>query len=523
MRAVGHYSHQKEERMKLRYIVGSLFAIAILSSTARTQVTGLLVNGVPTNFTMTTGDTIGWTFNCPVGSTTVFDLWFDVNANGTIDPGVDQLVQTFSQTDGDTAGNGPPDLDGSANGHVIFAQPVGLAPGHFVMKLTNNGLSVICAGTINPLSSPAFSVSGHITPPSGKSAQYVLVEIDRHHFNPNFWQALTDASGNYTIYLTADTAGNPWNLRVATQFAPSILTPTDTNIVINQNLSGLNFTFISAAAQVAGTLKDELGNPISDVDVELNGNTDFSMYTSRTNVAGFFQVGLPSGELNGQTWTVSSTSPQQFTTTALLARFSLPVINYGDSLYRNLVVYNVNSFIKGYVQVTGFPFPGRIGVSAQTDSATAYVLSDSATGSFTVGVSNKLSHYLMGIGNYLLPPGGFIPIVYANPGDTGVVINITDGVVDRLPGIPKQFGLGQNYPNPFNPSTQITYDLPKAEYVHLTVFSLLGQEVSRLVDRQQDPGNYRVTFNPLNLPAGVYFYELKAGSYTSVRKMLLIK
>jgi len=510
--------------MKLRYGVGFLCAMICLAGTAQSQVTNLIVNGVPNNFTMTSGDQISWTYNCPVGSTTDFELWFDVNSNGTIEPGTDELVQTFAQTDGDTAGNGPPDLDRTANGAVNFAQPVGLVPGHFIMKLTNNSSSVTCAGIINPLSSPAYTISGHITPPSGKSAQYILVEIDRHHFIPNFWQAITDVSGNYTIQMNADTAGNPWEVRVATQFPPSILTPPETSIVISQNLTGINFTYIASAAQVAGTLKDDLGNPLSDVDIMVTGNTDFSSFTAPTNLAGVFQVGIPANELNGQTWWLQSTMNQMLTTTSLLARTTLPVIHNGDSLYRNLIIYNVNSVIRGYLEFNGSPLPGSMTITAQTDSAEAIALTDSATGSFAIGVSDKISSYQIMLINYLLPPGWSMPTVYASPGDTGVIINIIPaGVVDRLPGIPKQFALGQNYPNPFNPSTQFTYDLPKAVRVQLTVYSLLGQEVVRLVDGQQQPGSYRISFDAGNLPSGLYFYQLKAGSYSSVRKMLLIK
>jgi hypothetical protein len=86
-----------------------------------------------------------------------------------------------------------------------------------------------------------------------------------------------------------------------------------------------------------------------------------------------------------------------------------------------------------------------------------------------------------------------------------------------------EYTLYQNYPNPFNPSTTIKYSIPELSKVKLTLFNLLGEEVTTLVDEERSAGNYSVEFNASNLPSGVYFYQLMAGEYTSVKKMLLIK
>jgi len=89
------------------------------------------------------------------------------------------------------------------------------------------------------------------------------------------------------------------------------------------------------------------------------------------------------------------------------------------------------------------------------------------------------------------------------------------------------FRLNQNYPNPFNPSTTITYELPKREYVTLKVYNSLGKEIAVLVEGQKEAGNYSVTFNAKSaasgLPSGLYLYKLTAGKYTKVRKMILLK
>lgn len=107
------------------------------------------------------------------------------------------------------------------------------------------------------------------------------------------------------------------------------------------------------------------------------------------------------------------------------------------------------------------------------------------------------------------------------------------------------FILEQNYPNPFNPVTKIRYSIPfvilssskddnvgvtlrKAQsdtYVTLKVFDVLGNEVATLVDEYKSAGNYEVNFDAskYNLPSGIYFYQLRAGSFTQTKSMLLEK
>ncbi len=87
----------------------------------------------------------------------------------------------------------------------------------------------------------------------------------------------------------------------------------------------------------------------------------------------------------------------------------------------------------------------------------------------------------------------------------------------------KKYKLAQNYPNPFNPATSISYELPNDGYVSLVVYDVLGKVVKSLVDEQKQAGRYTSTFNASNLPSGIYFYTLKSSSFTSTKKMMLIK
>ncbi len=99
------------------------------------------------------------------------------------------------------------------------------------------------------------------------------------------------------------------------------------------------------------------------------------------------------------------------------------------------------------------------------------------------------------------------------------------------------FKLEQNYPNPFNPRTVISYQLPVSSSVTLKVYDILGNEVATLVNEYKPAGEYEVEFtavshsgNIRNLPAGrqgltsgIYFYQLKAGSFNQTKKMILLK
>jgi hypothetical protein len=100
---------------------------------------------------------------------------------------------------------------------------------------------------------------------------------------------------------------------------------------------------------------------------------------------------------------------------------------------------------------------------------------------------------------------------------------------------PTEFSLAQNYPNPFNPATNIQYTVGSRQFVTLKVYDMLGNEIATLVNEEKTAGEYNVEFRIDNVElssrvsaksryaSGVYFYQLRAGSFIQTRKMLLIK
>jgi photosystem II stability/assembly factor-like uncharacterized protein len=85
------------------------------------------------------------------------------------------------------------------------------------------------------------------------------------------------------------------------------------------------------------------------------------------------------------------------------------------------------------------------------------------------------------------------------------------------------FSVEQNFPNPFNPTTNIKYAIGSRQFISLKVFDVLGNGIATLVDEEKPAGNYEVKFDGVNLPSGIYFYKVQAGTFTQIKKMTLIK
>jgi len=101
-------------------------------------------------------------------------------------------------------------------------------------------------------------------------------------------------------------------------------------------------------------------------------------------------------------------------------------------------------------------------------------------------------------------------------------ISTTVGVVNTEIII-REFALLQNYPNPFNPTTTIRFSVPSVQQVSIKIYDLLGKEIAMLMNEQKQTGEYSVQFNGDHVPSGMYFCRMQAGSFVSVKKMLLMK
>ena len=115
--------------------------------------------------------------------------------------------------------------------------------------------------------------------------------------------------------------------------------------------------------------------------------------------------------------------------------------------------------------------------------------------------------------------------------ETGIVNDVQDDESNNT--IPTDFALSQNYPNPFNPSTSIEFSVPVGANVTLTIYNLLGQIVTTLVNEEVSAGHYSTVWNGTDgngyqVSSGIYFYEMKANgnngtAYSQMKKMVLLK
>ena len=500
-----------------------LIFVFIFSSNMNGQITNLLVNGSSTNFTMASGSEISWSYNLPIGGTALLQIWIDVNSNTFLDPGTDLLWQAFYQTDGQSSYSGPPDMDDSVNGRIRFAQEVGLAPGKYIMSFSNSGLAVTIPGTVTPMVSPVFTISGNITVPAGQSAQYLVISLDND--GDRFWNAIVDVNGNYSVQMNGDTSGNPWRLGIDNSYvlSPSVQSPDRISLTLDAGVAtsypGNNFTFIQAAAEVKGTVKDDEGNPLIGIDVYIDGNNGTLHRNVPTDQTGFFRLGFLSSELPASNvWLGAGNEDMNF----VLAASQIPTVNTGNILTKNLILYRTNSTISGNVLLGGNPPFMSLEMGAIiSDTGFVRTYTD-PNGNYTLHVSNKLYNY--DVGSLNLPPNYMGYSITAHPGQTNVNFNfnLTDVAEDHS-AIPGEFNLSQNYPNPFNPTTKISWQLPISSHVSIKIFDLLGNEMTTLVNEFRTAGSYEVEFDASGLSSGMYFYKLEAGNYSDIKKMVLIR
>jgi hypothetical protein len=157
------------------------------------------------------------------------------------------------------------------------------------------------------------------------------------------------------------------------------------------------------------------------------------------------------------------------------------------------------------------------------------------SGPVYTGVQSSWVHEVSDISDYAKHPFNirFVffsdNVTYWMPLDGWYIDNVNISILesansaDTYVQLPTAVSLAQNYPNPFNPSTTITYALPKSSDMRLSVYDLLGREVSVLVNERKDAGVHEVKFDGSGLSSGVYLYRLRAGDFVQTRKLLLLQ
>jgi len=203
--------------------------------------------------------------------------------------------------------------------------------------------------------------------------------------------------------------------------------------------------------------------------------------------------------------------PQTFKTASSL--LSQPVITYPPN---DRVNVSINTIFRWSV------VPGATGYEvllANDSTMTSIVASFVGLGTPSVSVNDlsfNKTYYWKVLARQNALAGEWTPVYKFTTHDVGVGVKSLDGVADS-------YNLMQNYPNPFNPSTNINYSISEASMVTLKIFDLYGREIETLVNENHPTGVYNTTWEPKNLPSGVYYYQLRAGKFNQVKKMVYLR
>ncbi len=137
---------------------------------------------------------------------------------------------------------------------------------------------------------------------------------------------------------------------------------------------------------------------------------------------------------------------------------------------------------------------------------------------------HKLTVALSESGDYLdkilISSNSYFPVLNGDTAQNVCVPQITKVEVNSIKAV-DGYSLGQNYPNPFNGKTNISFQIPKDNYVSLRVYNELGVEIAELAGKKYSKGEYVVEFNVKNISKGIYYYTINSDNFSSSRKMVL--
>ena len=114
-------------------------------------------------------------------------------------------------------------------------------------------------------------------------------------------------------------------------------------------------------------------------------------------------------------------------------------------------------------------------------------------------------------------------MIRGNSNNCYFLLSNSDINIPEVKTVPVRYSLDQNYPNPFNPTTVIKYSIPNEGMVIISIYNMLGQKVSVLVNEKKSPGTYEATWDAGRFSSGVYIYYLTSGSYSNSKKLMLLK
>ncbi|MCF8242229.1 MAG: carboxypeptidase regulatory-like domain-containing protein [Melioribacteraceae bacterium] len=394
-----------------------------------------------------------------------------------------------------------------------------------------------------------ITISGNVTDDLGNPLENALIEIMHTYYEPGIFAdpfyAETDSEGNYsaeinyTGYSNSFIAGahkngyrSEWYDNQPEIFLADVITIDSSETEITD----INFSLTQLGNpdeySISGSIYDDEGTPLTGAFIIAFGADNGMIGFGLSGSEGNYSVGnLPEG--NYYVLFYAEGYAPEFYDNAIMWEDAATVLVTGDVSSIDAYLAEVNGgngagVLSGIITSnTGSPLSGvMVSVLDQFNNVVDYTMSNS-----------QGNYSIQGLGS-----GDFDIIVSKvkfNSENNSLHTNLDEGqeyemnfnltpsatyVEEEIKEIiPDQFTLKNNYPNPFNPTTTIGFDIPTQSYVKLTVYNLIGEEITTLVNKTLDAGTYNYTFDASNLNSGIYFYQLQAGEFNSVRKMILMK
>lgn len=426
-----------------------------------------------------------------------------------------------------------------------------------VINLVANQTVNISVGLSKVPLPPLYSITGNVLNNSGLPVKSVVTAfivkdttfpIILPNLFPRTLSAVTDSFGNYQIIVPGGfeyvVYAKPFRKDYFPEFYDNKRTFEEADkILVNGNVSGINFVLEQKPVYnngVSGVVRDFYTN--SGVEALVSAfkliNGRFKPFKSvRTDSLGNYLI--------------ENLEPGNYII------FAKPRLPYLPGYYKlDTIAFRWKDADTVVVSETGVVSGVNINLITKPDTGFAIIkgkvktiLNEPVNGAivYAIDLSGNVVSYTNSSndGTYMienLPAGEYKLIVetteYENTtGDNSVIINYgsnsnltkdlslsplsTTGVKNS--STPTSYELLQNYPNPFNPKTTIKFAIPEKARVTLEVYNLIGQKVVTLVDNELNTGVYEVEFDGSNLVSGIYLYRIQAGSFVSVKKMLLLK
>ena len=321
---------------------------------------------------------------------------------------------------------------------------------------------------------------------------------------------------NNKVYITNGSASN---VSVINSDDFSLVKDIEVGVYPQEIISNENYVFVANTSLWGGdsdstisVISTNLDSVINTITVRLNPS---SLALTNDN---HLLIGCPGSDTNGVIYKVELTN---FTK---VDSFTIPTHGFGGNIYVNNETNKIY-FTASFNDIIEFDLNSKESKRVVQPLDATYIY-----GYNYDMISNV--HYLLDAkdfsanGNLLTynSEGELLNTYETGVAPKRVVLDYSETTTDINDiALINNFNLDQNYPNPFNPTTNISFTIQGEGLVNISIYNVIGEKVSELLNEEKQKGSYNIEFDGKNLTSGIYFYSMKVNGFTSTKKMILAK